>query len=180
MTQSPSDPTEPAPDISELETAMTQATPPPPGGAPGWTPPGGTQSSGTQPPPAAGLPLKFCFACGVSIDARAEICPKCGVRQPWQPGMPGGRGVTGGDATTRTGKSKLVASLLAIFLGSFGIHKFYLGDNVKGVLYLVFFWTAIPGIVGFIEGILWLVQSDEQWLAKYGIAEEGAPRGSCE
>jgi len=25
---------------------------------------------------------KFCFACAAPIDARAEICPKCGVRQP--------------------------------------------------------------------------------------------------
>lgn len=38
-------------------------------------------------PPSAGpyptgVPTKYCFACGQSIDARAEICPKCGVRQP--------------------------------------------------------------------------------------------------
>lgn len=30
---------------------------------------------------ATGVPTKYCFACGQSIDARAEICPKCGVRQ---------------------------------------------------------------------------------------------------
>jgi hypothetical protein len=28
-------------------------------------------------------PSRFCFACGVGIDQRAEICPKCGVRQPF-------------------------------------------------------------------------------------------------
>ncbi|MFH4181154.1 zinc ribbon domain-containing protein, partial [Acinetobacter baumannii] len=27
------------------------------------------------------VPTKFCYACGQQIDARAEICPKCGVRQ---------------------------------------------------------------------------------------------------
>ncbi len=80
--------------------------------------------------------------------------------------MPGGG--PSGDATTRTGKTKMAASLLAIFLGSFGIHKFYLGDTGKGILYLVFFWTAIPGIVGFIEGIIWLTQSNETWLARFG------------
>ncbi len=173
MTQGTPDATRPAPDISELEAAMNQPAPAGPGAAPagpGAAPagPGATPGWGNPPPPASGPATKFCFACGASIDARAEICPKCGVRQPWQAGMPGGGGVTGGDATTRTGKSKLVASLLAIFLGSFGIHKFYLGDNTKGVVYLIFFWTAIPGIVGFIEGILWLVQGDQEWLAKYG------------
>ena len=103
----------------------------------GLTPP-----QGSTPPPSGAT--KFCHACGTSIDARAEICPKCGVRQPWQAGMSGG-GVSG-DATTRTGKTKIAAALLAIFLGSFGIHKFYLGQTGKGVLYLIFFWTAIPGI----------------------------------
>ncbi|MEO5964572.1 MAG: NINE protein [Candidatus Limnocylindrales bacterium] len=126
------------------------------------------QGWSAAPPPAPAPTTKFCHACAASIDARAEICPKCGVRQPFQAGMPGGGGLTVGDVTTATGKSKLVASLLAIFLGSFGVHKFYLGDNTKGIVYLVFFWTAIPGIVGFIEGILWLVQSDQEWLAKYG------------
>jgi TM2 domain-containing membrane protein YozV len=80
---------------------------------------------------------------------------------------PGSRGASG-DATTRTGKSKLASSLLAIFLGWLGIHKFYLGDTKMGVIYLIFFWTAIPGVVGLIEGIIWLTQSDEVWLAKYG------------
>lgn len=112
--------------------------------------------------------MKFCFACGKSIDARAEICPNCGVRQPPQAGMPSSGTAIGGDAATRSGKSKMAASLLAIFLGIFGVHKFYLGDTALGVIYLIFFWTAIPAIIGFIEGIIWLTQSNEVWLAKYG------------
>jgi TM2 domain-containing membrane protein YozV len=62
----------------------------------------------------------------------------------------------------------MAASLLAIFLGGLGIHKFYLGDTVWGVVYLVLFWTFVPAIIGFIEGIIWLTQPNEQWLAKYG------------
>ena len=115
--------------------------------------------------PAAAPNRKYCYACRAEIDYRAEICPKCGVRQPSLSGGSGGLIV--GDAVTRTGKTKLVASLLAIFLGGFGVHKFYLGDKGLGVLYLVFFWTFIPAIVGFIEGVLWLTQSNEVWLAKY-------------
>lgn len=125
--------------------------------SPGWAPP---------PSPVAVPTSKYCHACRAEIDYRAEICPKCGVRQPSAGGASGG--IAAGDATTRTGKSKLVASLLAIFLGSFGIHKFYLGDTTQGVIYLIFFWTAIPGIVGFVEGIIWLTQRNEIWLGKYG------------
>jgi TM2 domain-containing membrane protein YozV len=76
--------------------------------------------------------------------------------------------VAAGDAVTRTGKTKLAASLLAILLGGLGIHKFYLGDTTLGVVYLVFFWTFIPALIGFIEGIMWLTQSNDVWLAKYG------------
>ena len=72
------------------------------------------------------------------------------------------------------GKSKLAAGLLAILLGDFGIHKFYLGQVWLGVLYLVFFWTLIPGLLGLIEGIFFLTMSDEQFLSRYGTPELAA------
>lgn len=98
-------------------------------------------------------PQVYCHACGAQIDARAEICPRCGVRQ---------RAVI-----TRARKDKLAAALLAIFLGGFGVHKFYLGKTAQGIIYLIFFWTAIPAIIGFIEGILYLVKSDEDWAKEW-------------
>jgi TM2 domain-containing membrane protein YozV len=48
-------------------------------------------------------------------------------------------------------RDEVVGVLLALFLGSFGIHHFYLRRNGLGVLYLVFSWTGIPAILGFIE-----------------------------
>jgi len=59
-----------------------------------------------------------------------------------------------------TKKSKIAAALLAIFLGDFGIHKFYLGRPIQGIIYLLFFWTGIPAIIGFFEGIIYLCISD--------------------
>ncbi|MFD1738471.1 TM2 domain-containing protein [Bacillus salitolerans] len=64
-------------------------------------------------------------------------------------------------------KSRIVAGILGILLGSFGIHKFYLGKIWQGILYLLFSWTGIPGIIGLIEGILYLVKTDEEFHAKY-------------
>ncbi|MEO8725780.1 MAG: TM2 domain-containing protein, partial [Acidobacteriaceae bacterium] len=48
-------------------------------------------------------------------------------------------------------KDAVVAILLAIFLGSFGAHQFYLGRNGLGVLYILFCWTFIPHIVALFE-----------------------------
>ncbi len=64
-------------------------------------------------------------------------------------------------------KNKLAAGLLGIFLGGLGIHKFYLGQTGRGILYLVFFWTGIPAIIGFIEGIVLIAESDEAFDRKY-------------
>ncbi|MHA1792887.1 MAG: NINE protein [Promethearchaeota archaeon] len=66
-----------------------------------------------------------------------------------------------------TSPNKIVAGLLAIFLGGLGIHKFYLGKIGEGILYIIFCWTIIPSIIGFIEGIIYLVMSDDEFYQKY-------------
>lgn len=53
-----------------------------------------------------------------------------------------------------TKKNPTTAVLLALFLGGLGIHKFYLGQTGLGVLYLIFCWTYIPSIAGFIESFV--------------------------
>ncbi len=105
--------------------------------------------------------FKFCGACGAQLDARAEICPKCGVRQVILP-------QSGATATTSVGeKSRVVAAVLAILLGGLGVHKFYLGNTGLGILYLVFCWTFIPAILGIVEGIMYLTMTDAAFAAKY-------------
>lgn len=64
-------------------------------------------------------------------------------------------------------KNKLAAALLAIFLGGLGIHKFYLRKVGMGILYLIFCWTGIPAIIGFIEGIYYLCISGQTFNDKY-------------
>ena len=74
-------------------------------------------------------------------------------------------------STYYTGKSKITAGILALLLGGFGIHKFYLGKPLQGILYILFSWTFIPAIVAAIEGIIYLTMSDQAFAVKYG----GAP-----
>lgn len=102
---------------------------------------------------------KYCKDCGQLINVKAEICPKCGVRQMYPPTL---------GVVAPNGKNKLVAALLALFLGGFGIHKFYLGRIGWGIVYLLFCWTLIPGLIAFIEFILLLLMSDEDFICKYG------------
>lgn len=48
-------------------------------------------------------------------------------------------------------RDEVVGVLLAIFLGNFGLHHFYLRRNGLGILYLLLSWTGIPAILGFVE-----------------------------
>lgn len=66
-------------------------------------------------------------------------------------------------------KSKIAAGLLGIFLGGLGIHKFYMGNIGMGILYLVFCWTFIPGLVGFIEGIVYLASNEHNFCVKHHV-----------
>jgi len=60
-------------------------------------------------------------------------------------------------------KSKVTTILLTLFLGGLGIHKFYLGQNVKGILYLIFFWTWIPTILALIDVVKFLIWDNEKF-----------------
>ncbi len=64
-------------------------------------------------------------------------------------------------------RRKLTASLLGIFFGGFGAHKFFLGKNFQGIGYIVFLWTGIPIFVGFIEGVRWLFMPVDDFYFSY-------------
>ena len=64
---------------------------------------------------------------------------------------------------------RVVAALLAFFLGGLGLHKFYLGQIFQGIVYLLFCWTGFPSILGVIEAILYLIKSDQQFFRKYRV-----------
>lgn len=66
--------------------------------------------------------------------------------------------------------SKRIAfALFALLLGGIGAHKFYIKENVWGIIYLLFCWTYIPAILGIIEGIMALCKTDEEFCEIHGI-----------
>ena len=64
-------------------------------------------------------------------------------------------------------KSKSTTALLALFLGGLGIHRFYLGQNFMGILYLVFCWTFIPACIAFIDFFAFIIMSESRFNYKY-------------
>lgn len=50
--------------------------------------------------------------------------------------------------------NQIAYGLFALFLGGFGVHKFYVGKVGLGVVYLLFCWTFIPAIIALVEGII--------------------------
>lgn len=64
-------------------------------------------------------------------------------------------------------KNRITAALLAFALGGIGVHRFYLGKIASGVLYLLCFWTFIPAIISFVEFIVLLCMSDEEFDRRY-------------
>lgn len=56
---------------------------------------------------------------------------------------------------------KVVYCILALLLGGYGIHKFYAGKIGLGILYLIFCWTFIPGMIAFIEFIIALTKQPD-------------------
>lgn len=120
----------------------------------------------------------FCRECGAGVNQKAVMCPKCGAptgagtlpfgtQSPIQFSFPAT--TTAAALRRRSGekKSKTVAAVLALLIGGFGIHHFYLGNAVLGIVYILFCWTLIPAIVACVEGIVFLTMSDAAFDDKY-------------
>lgn len=128
-----------------------------------------------------------CPQCGAPIDAGAAECRFCGEKLNPQPAAQANvqpnvqpapqqvvQHVYVQQPTTAINpawpiKNKIVAGLLGIFLGGIGIHKFYMGKIGMGILYILFCWTGIPSLVGFIEGIIYLCSNDENFQLKHHV-----------
>lgn len=116
----------------------------------------------------------FCKFCGAEIDDDCVVCPACGkqvgVIKTSASESTGNNG--GGMGTVVNGKNKMVAGILGILLGGLGIHDFYLGYTVAGILSILFCWTGIPGIIGLVQGIIILTETDDAFAQRVYNAEK--------
>ena len=76
-------------------------------------------------------------------------------------------------------EKKIVAGILGILLGALGIHKFVLGYTKEGIIMLLVsvltlgLLAWVMGIIGLIEGIMYLTKSDEDFVATYVAGKKG-------
>ena len=121
---------------------------------------------------------RYCTKCGAINDEAAQFCTTCqapltavdtGGYQPMQAVHPGAMT----DWKAMGGDKKIVAGILAIVVGSLGVHKFILGYTTEGLIMLLctVLTCGILGIamslVGIIEGIMYLTKSDEEFVTTY-------------
>ena len=109
--------------------------------------------------PHCGAPVVkdvYCQKCGTKVPENVQYCPACGAAM---------------NNTVAPKKDRLVAGLLGIFLGTLGIHYFYLGKTTAGVISLILGLCScgIWGIVMFIPGVLILTMTDVE--LKYVLQE---------
>ena len=131
-----------------------------------------TNPNQTNEAPNNSTPTKFCKHCGKQINASATFCSYCGKSQTAQKAQP----APAQPVVQVEQKSKLVAALLAIFLGYLGIHNFYLGYNKKAttqlVLTLVLWWTGI----GYFAIHIWaIIEAIQLFTGSIKVDGQGVP-----
>lgn len=75
----------------------------------------------------------------------------------------------------RPENKKIVAGVLAIVLGYLGIHKFILGYTQEGIIQLIIsiVTCGLGGVIGLIEGIIYLTKTDEEFYQTYQVGKKG-------
>ena len=73
----------------------------------------------------------------------------------------------------REESKRVVAGVCGILLGWLGVHKFILGYTVPGVIHIVLsFCFGIGGLIGLIEGIIYLTKSDAEFVRTYQVGKK--------
>ncbi|WP_062053805.1 TM2 domain-containing protein [Aquimarina longa] len=73
-----------------------------------------------------------------------------------------------------TENKKMLAGILGILLGGFGVHKFILGYTKEGIIQIIvtIVTCGIGSFIGLIEGIIYLTKSDEEFYQTYQVGKK--------
>ena len=108
---------------------------------------------------------KFCTNCGQELNNDVRFCLNCGQEIKSEEKSVNETSVTNNTNVNNGQKSKIAAGLLGIFLGSLGVHNFYLGFNGKAVAQLLITLLScgalsiVSSVWGLVEGLLILTGS---------------------
>ena len=124
---------------------------------------------------------KYCTKCGAANQEGAQYCANCqapmsspGGYQPMQSVNPGAPGSMV-DWKAQGADKKIAAGICGILLGGLGVHKFILGYTNEGIIQLVIgvLTCGVGGIIGLVEGIIYLTKSDEEFVRTLHTKQEG-------
>lgn len=132
-----------------------------------------TQRAAPPPPPKPIPPSerKFCSECGSTILRSATICPSCGAEQTQES--------LARPTLVPVSTNRVAAGVFGILLGWLGIHKFVLGYVGEGLIMLLVtlltlgFGAVVMGVVGVIEGVIYLTKTDAEFHAIYEEGRKG-------
>lgn len=111
---------------------------------------------------------------------KASVLPKSGAKVDFSVSEGAAADIYQDQAASGSSK-KIPAAILAFFLGVFGAHKFFLGYNKQGVIMLLtfifgFILLGIPsmiiGVIAFVEFIIYLIKSDDEFENTYVTASK--------
>lgn len=143
--------------------------------------------------PKVNVTCPFCqaqLAVPASQAGAMASCPSCdgNFQVPVPTAAPGvGGGYAPGGPVQEFAGKKVAAGVCGIVIGSLGVHKFILGLNTSGVIMLVvslvgvilgsclvvpILATSAMGIIGIIEGIIYLTKSDEEFYQTYAVEKK--------
>ena len=128
---------------------------------------------------------RYCTKCGAVNDDTAQYCVNCQAAlspvSGYQPMQSVNQGSSGGmvDWKAQGADKKVLAGVLGIVVGAFGIHKFVLGYTTEGIIMLVItvvscgIFAIVPSVIGIVEGIMYLTKSDEEFVRTYIQGRKG-------
>ncbi|NNA18453.1 TM2 domain-containing protein [Pseudomonas lundensis] len=117
-----------------------------------------------------------------SVDQwKSAVLPKAGSRVDFSANASNAESIFLDGPAASGNSKKIPAALLAFFLGAFGAHKFYLGYNAQGIIMLLVFLfgfillgvpSMIIGLIAFIEFIIYLTKTDEDFEQTYVVGRK--------
>lgn len=121
----------------------------------------------------------YCRQCGHELQEGAVYCTNCAAPVNESAGNnPGANTTVNNTAAPKEGKNRVIVGLMALFLGSLGIHNFYLGYTSRGLTQLlvsIIGGMFSCGIATIAMGIWAFIESIQIFTGKIATDADGVP-----